>query len=348
MRLLLALLRFCAVALALGSGLVALLGALGFLVPALDILNHLQIPIFFGTLIGLVLVIALVGRGAWRRTVLAIVGAGFLASACVVVPEIIWGLMPRPPLPTDGRPVLKVLSHNVFGLNYEMDRMRDYIFSVDPDIIALQEYFPEQRGPLHPMLIARYPHFALCTGGKRANIALYSKLPFTQSDTADCNEDVSERPRTSRIVATFMLDDGTTFTVLTTHLDWPFPVERQEQQRADLTAEINAIKGPLLVVGDMNSTPWSYAMRGLIADTGLERQTRNLVTYPLSFTSPWFGDEETGLVRLFPFLPLDQVMTRGGIAVHELHTGPDTNSDHLPVVFTMSVEPMTECCAVAN
>lgn len=344
MRLLLLLLRFCAIALALGSGLVALLAAIGFVVPELDILNHLQVPIFFGALLGLVLVLVLVRRGTWRRFVLAVTAAGFLASAYVFVPEVVWGMLPRPALPSDGRPVLTVLSHNVFGLNYEMERMRDYIVSVDPDIIALQEYFPEQRGPLHPMLIERYPHFALCTGGKRANIALYAKRPFTQTDTEDCNDDTTENPRTARIVATFMLDDGTTFTVLTTHLDWPFPVARQEQQRADLTAEINAISGPLLVTGDMNSTPWSYAIRRMIAETGLERQTRNLVTYPLAFTSPWFGGDDY-LVELFPFLPLDQVMTRDGIAVHTLNTGPDTNSDHLPVVFTMSVEPMTECCA---
>ena len=99
------------------------------------------------------------------------------------------------------------------------------------------------------MLVERYPHFVLCTSGKRANIAIYAKMAFTQTDIGDCNEDASEMPRTARIVATFMLDDGTTFTVLTTHLDWPFPVARQEQQRADLTAEINAIKGPLLVAG---------------------------------------------------------------------------------------------------
>jgi len=50
-------------------------------------------------------------------------------------------------------------------------------------------------------------------------------------------------------------------------------------------------------------------------------------------------------VRLFPFLPLDHVMTRNGVSVHEMYAGPDTNSDHLPVIFSFSVAPLTECCA---
>jgi len=57
---------------------------------------------------------------------------------------------------------------------------------------------------------------------------------------------------------------------------------------------------------------------------------------------PEVGGDDV-LYRTIPFLPLDQVFTRGGIAVHELHAGSDDGSDHLPVAFTFSVKPM-ECC----
>lgn len=42
-------------------------------------------------------------------------------------------------------------------------------------------------------------------------------------------------------------------------------------------------------------------------------------------------------MRFVLFLPLDQVFDRG-ISVHELHTGPHTGSDHLPVVFSLSID----------
>jgi endonuclease/exonuclease/phosphatase (EEP) superfamily protein YafD len=86
-------------------------------------------------------------------------------------------------------------------------------------------------------------------------------------------------------------------------------------------------------------------MRGLAAATGMVRHDFNMITYPLKFTLPMLTDDPLGLFPLIPFLPLDHVFTRGGVAVHELHVAADTNSDHLPVVFTFSVEPMTECCA---
>lgn len=335
-RLLLRGLRAGAVALALGSAALALLAAAGFVLPILDILNHLQLPLFFGTLAGLLLVYLLVRARTWRVGVLAFTAAGFLASAAVIVPELVSSLMPRPPQPTDGRPVLKAMTHNLFGLNYDVERVAANIFAEDPDIVALQEYFPEQRGPLHGMLLARYPYFAICSGGKRANIALYAKLPFTHTEDGACNERATPSQRTSRIVATFAPADGFALTVLTTHLDWPYPVARQQQQMADLTQAVNSVGGPLLVMGDMNSTPWSYALRAMTAATGLDRQTRNLVTYPLAVG----GDE--GLIRTIPFLPLDQVFTRGGVLVHTLRTGSDDGSDHLPVVFTFSVPPRSE------
>src|SRR5690606_28725184 len=117
-------------------------------------------------------------------------------------------------------------------------------------------------------------------------------------------------------------------------------------------AAVNAIAGPLVVVGDFNSTPWSYAMKGFEAATGLERETHNLITYPELFTVPpgvkrrlpflpiepkaCEGDCGPDLLRTEPFLPLDQVFQRG-LVVTELHRGAQTGSDHRPVVFTFAV-----------
>ena len=36
-------------------------------------------------------------------------------------------------------------------------------------------------------------------------------------------------------------------------------------------------------------------------------------------------------------VPLDHVLVRGGVQVHEIHAGTDTGSDHLPVFVTFSV-----------
>jgi endonuclease/exonuclease/phosphatase (EEP) superfamily protein YafD len=154
---------------------------------------------------------------------------------------------------------------------------------------------------------------------------------------ADCPSDAEGSQRTAHIIAGFTLGDGSHFSVMTTHMDWPFPIERQREEFAVAEAAASGVSGPLLVVGDFNSTPWSYAMKGFEATTGLVRQTRALISYPLMFTVP-NRVARGGLLRFLPFLPLDQVFERG-IDVHELHRGPETGSDHLPVIFTFSISP---------
>lgn len=331
------LLRWCAGLLALGAASVAILAFLGFAVPVLDVLNHLAIFVFLAVTAGVVVAVLLLRPGRWRSFVVAFAATGFVASATTVVPEVVLSFLPRAPV-VEGRPVLKLVTHNLYGRNYEMQRVAAFIYGENPDIIALQEYFPEQREELAPLLEPFYPYSAVCSGGRRANVAMFSRLPFEARLDGACREDAPPTQRTSRITGKFTLEDGTTFSVVTTHLDWPYPTERQRAQFAELAEAVDADAGPLLLVGDFNSTPWSYALRGFGLATGLERQTHNLVTYPLTMTFRL-------LRRTFPFLPLDHVFTRG-IDVHELHRGPDTGSDHLPVVVTFSVEPIMECCAV--
>ncbi len=304
----------------------ALLALAGFAVPVFDIFNHLQILLFFGTLLGALLALALRMGRVW----VAVALMGFAASSWAFVPEWLSSLAPRQVI-SDATPVT-VMTHNVFGLNYDIERVAKAINEVDPDIVALQEFFPEQQG-LGQLLKARYPYSVRCQGGKRANLGLYSKLPFdTEMAARDCPTNARGGQRTAHIAVKFTLSTGTSFSVMTTHMDWPYPVERQRDQLAAAAEVVNNIAGPLVVVGDFNSTPWSYALRGFEAATGLKRETRNLVTFPELWTV------RKGLIRMSPFLPLDHVFQRG-VIVSDLRTGPQTGSDHLPVVFTFTVAP---------
>jgi endonuclease/exonuclease/phosphatase (EEP) superfamily protein YafD len=349
MRILLALLRLLAGLIALGASTLAILAFLGFAVPILDLLNHLQAIIFPAVVAGIVGIVLLIRDHYIRSFLIAFAATGFIASSTVAVPEIVQSLLPRPAVPTDGRPVIRLVTHNVFGLNYDMERVAEVLTAENPDIIALQEFFPVQRYRLDPLLRDAYPYSARCEGGKRQNIALYSRLPMEFTKDGACfGQSPSPILRTSRIVGRATLEDGTTFSVMTTHLDWPAPIARQQAQMADLVSAVAAVSGPVVVVGDMNSTPWSYALRRMAAEAGLTIQTHNLVTYPLEITAPNRLVGPRGLLRTLPFLPLDQVMTRGDISVHEVYRAPDTGSDHLPIVAVFSVEPMTECCAAGD
>jgi endonuclease/exonuclease/phosphatase (EEP) superfamily protein YafD len=335
MRLLLRLLRLAAIAATLGLGLITVLALLGFASPELDLLNHFQVFWFPATLLALAAVLAFVRGPRARPAMIAAGVVGALASGITYLPEFISGLDGTTSPARPGKPVITVLTHNLFGLNYDMDGVAAMIRSEDPDIIAFQEYFSEQSSELDPLLAERYPYSARCRGGKRANLGLYSKLPFVEAEGSGlCPDNAYGSQRTAQILAQFSLAEGGGFSVLTTHLDWPVPVQRQVQQFADLAASVNAIEGPLLVVGDFNSTPWSYALRRFESATGMTRHTRNLVTYPLRFTMRMVR----GLVDTPPFLPLDQALSRGGMTVHEVRAAAATASDHLPVVVKFSLD----------
>ncbi len=347
MRLILGLLRALAATIIVCAATPAVLALFGFALPVLDIFNHLQLLLFYGTLGGLVLAVVLAMRRRWK--VIALMG--FAASAFVFVPEWVASLAPRQPLSDVA--TVKVMTHNVFGLNYDMQRVDAVIRAEDPDVIALQEFFPEQAG-LGDLLKDRYPYAIRCQGGKRANLGLYSRLPFTtQMQAGECPDDAQGTQRTAHIIAHFALDNGMAFSLMTTHMDWPLPVERQQAEFAAAAEAVKAIEGPLVVVGDFNSTPWSYALRGFEAATGLARETHNLITYPELFTVPdrvervmpflplepktcEGRDCRAALLRTVPFLPLDHVFQRG-LVVSELHRGAQTGSDHLPVIFTFAL-----------
>jgi endonuclease/exonuclease/phosphatase (EEP) superfamily protein YafD len=313
---------------ALGVATLPILALFGFALPELDLLNHAQILLLPGTLIALAIVaFALRGRGREIALIFVIVGIG--ASASVMVPEFVGARQARPAAPDAG--TITMMTHNLFGRNYEMDRVTAAIFAEDPDIIVLQEYFGDQATDLHPALLARYPFFVRCRGGKRANLGLYSRLPFTQVDDGACPNDAYGTARTAHILAEFRAENGKPFSVITTHMDWPIPVQRQRDQLNALSGVVDKIEGPMILAGDFNSTPWSYSLRNFVARNGLVRETMNLLTFPMSWY--YFRAWRDTL----PFLPLDHVMTRGGIVVHDIGTGRPTASDHLPVVFRFSV-----------
>ncbi len=323
---LLGLVRLLTALLILATATPAILAVFGYWVPFFDLFNHLQLFLFFGTL-GATIAALLFGSGfPWK--VFAVLG--FALSSWTFVPEWLSSFSPRQAV--SDVTTLKVMTHNIFGLNYDMGRVDRAIREEDPDIVALQEFFPEQAG-LGELLKSRYPYSVRCQGGKRANLGLYSKIPFsTEMAEGECPENAQGTQRTAHIIVKFELSTGVSFSLMTTHMDWPYPIERQRAEFASAAEAANAVKGPLVVVGDFNSTPWSYAMKRFEADTGLRRETRNLLTYPELFTVP------RGLIRLEPFLALDHVFQRGMI-VSDLHLGEQTGSDHLPVIFTISVAP---------
>lgn len=325
-----------------GLCLISIAAFLGFVSPFLDAFNHLQPFLFVGMLVALLLVLLLFAHHWARAGMLALAATGFLSSAVIVIPEQVHGLF-RQGGDIKGQQVIKMMSHNLFGMNYDMARMANVILSEDPDIVALQEYFNEQREGLHPLIISQYPYFNRCAGRKNSHVALYSKMPFVLEKGTQCADDAdAENNPVARIVAHFTDRDDTDFVVVTTHLNWPIQISpllskdldfgqklvamtaRKQREWLELTGAIDQIKLPHVLVGDFNSTSWSYTLRQFVRTTGLTRYSHGLLTYPkLYYIKGW---RETPA-----FLPIDHMMASDDVQVQLVRVGDKTGSDHLPL-----------------
>lgn len=308
----------------------AIVAVLGFIYPAMDLFNHVQPVLFFG-LLALVIASPLF----WRFRVLAalalsVAATGFVASSVTYIPELVAGFVPRAAASQTGQSY-RLMTFNVFGRNEEPESIVANIATVDPDIVALQEYSPDVRSVVHPLLAERYPHFQYCAGGERAFVGLYARLPFEPLDADACSSSIMSTDRTARIIVRFQAEAGPAFSLATTHNDWPAPVTRQAEQFATLREALSTVEPPLILVGDFNSTPWSYTLRGFVRAAGLTRHTFNLPTFP----TLWYYLRDWR--AMLPILPIDHVMTRGAIAIHDLHTGEPSGSDHLPIIVDFSV-----------
>ena len=333
-----------------GITVISVIAFFGFANPLFDAFNHFQLILFLGSLTFLFLSTLVFINSPWRTKILVVGASGFLLSAIVVIPEQLRGILYKPSAQSS-QPVIKLMSHNMFGLNYDMERMANIIGEQNPDIIALQEYFPKQQQDLHPRIIAEYPYFLRCAGRKRSFIALYSKTEFSVEKGTLCASDPNrfDNPA-ARIIASLKDANGNEYTMVVTHLNWPIqinplfneelgPIEKLDAMSArkrgeweELTDEINKIEGPIVVAGDFNSTGWSFAMNKFTKDTGLIRHSQGLLTYPmLLYLDGW---RET-----IPFLSIDHILASEEIFMQNIGTGEQTGSDHLPLYARFSVIP---------
>jgi endonuclease/exonuclease/phosphatase (EEP) superfamily protein YafD len=120
---------------------------------------------------------------------------------------------------------------------------------------------------------------------------------------------------------------GGPFTVVGMHAYWPFPGGLQRSQTDALAKIIGGLsKDRMIVTGDFNSTPWSFALRRQDRLFALERRTRALPSWPARTLKG---------KALFPLLPIDHVYAGKGWRTVSIQRGPRLGSDHYPVIVIL-------------
>lgn len=95
---------------------------------------------------------------------------------------------------------------------------------------------------------------------------------------------------------------------------------------ADLARTARAQSGPVLLIGDLNVTPWSPYFGALLRDAALRDSRRG------------FGVQPTWPVQWPPLrIPIDHCLASPSIAIHRWTRGPRVGSDHFPIIVDFAM-----------
>jgi endonuclease/exonuclease/phosphatase (EEP) superfamily protein YafD len=117
--------------------------------------------------------------------------------------------------------------------------------------------------------------------------------------------------------------------LLATHPVPPVGAEYTELRNRQLT-EISTFLadsfGPVILVGDLNTTPWSPAFKDLLQVTGLQNSMKGFGIQPSwpSFIPPLW-------------IPLDHLLHSPDLSIQTRKAGPDIGSDHFPLEVTIQM-----------
>jgi len=176
--------------------------------------------------------------------------------------------------------------------------------------------WPEQLRPLTNAL----PHHLR---NDAMDIEIFSRHPLTRTQVFHFG------PQRGFIVVGISIN-GTELSYVATHTysrNWMKHAGfrwRTEALEQGLGQQLKDLPRPLMVMGDLNASPWSPAFKRMMNTSGLDdaRKRRGLL----------MSQHRHGAVTKWLWRPIDHCLYSPDVTVVNFHTGPDLNSDHLPLV----------------
>ncbi len=218
---------------------------------------------------------------------------------------------------------IRVQMINVLRDNTRKSAVIDAIRTADPDLFVAVELDDEWLMALKQALADRWPHSIGEARGDAFGIALFSKRPLE-------NATIFESPGSyAPSIRAEVDNNGRKVTIYGTH---PFPPISPFNQKNwiahmdDLARRIPEESGPVVVIGDFNTTPWSENYRRFRSISGLADSMQGFgpqASWP-SFV-PYAG------------LPIDHVMVSPGIRTIARKVGPFVGSDHYPITVDLEI-----------
>jgi len=248
----------------------------------------------------------------------------FFAAAVVILvvnvsPMIV--LFVPAPQPDCRGPTVRICAVNIFVDNLDGDRVLNVIRGENPDIVYVSELNIVVDRALRKSGL--FPHvYARATEDSPWGSGFYSRWPIRNPKLL-----TSEYGCPNMVVEVDI--HGAALTLVGAHPPPPAGGRFTALRNRSLDQAagwIAGAAGPVVLCGDLNTTPWSHAFRDLVRVSGLRDARRG---YGLQLTWP---------THLFPFrIPIDHVLVSADIAVRSHRIAEKTGSDHFPVVVDVQL-----------
>ena len=248
----------------------------------------------------------LLSGGGWKLALPVAIG-GMLALS-------LWADAHRSPgfAAPSAEGTIRVMTFNTWGRNHDIEAIAAEVRRQRPDIVGMMEFAPPKE-KLPAMLEDILPHHGNCKNRKHCFLGFFSRWPI---------EKITGRSMwigPAYLHAIVRAPSGPLHVFVVHALRFPWLGSQLKQVKA-MARLVRKAKGPKIVLGDFNTTPFSIVMRTFVKRSHLARRTF-IPSWPA-----WAGP--------LPQLAIDHVFASRDLrTVAGPFLGSSAGSDHFPVIL---------------
>ncbi len=213
---------------------------------------------------------------------------------------------------------LTLLQFNLWGgRNSHYDEVVQLVKDKSPDVIGFSEITKKWDAQLSSRL-SEYPYRVV--EPHHGGIAIYSRYPLRGAQVM-----YTGKIRRPRIKATLEMPGGD-IALIMAHTVIPHDKSGlRNPEMKTLATEARSATQPVILMGDLNCSPWSFYFSQLLRDGNLQDSEQG------------FGFQPTWTTHIFPFVTIDHCLISDQFATLQRQSGPNIGSDHLPLLVKLAL-----------
>ena len=218
--------------------------------------------------------------------------------------------------------ILKVVQVNVEYSNRKFDVLLKWLAQIDPDVIAVEELTPECESALRKA----FPNYSAYTAPRNDyyGIGLFTRMKLQEPRTFVPS---GIKPIEPSLLAEIAWKDAH-LDIAASHVFAPHnpgAIARRNIQMRQLAEVLKSNHSPTILLGDLNTVPWS-------SELGRFKRTTNLRD-----AAKGYGIIPTCCVKNLFWVPIDYCLISPPIRVQNVTVGPSIGSDHLPLMVELEI-----------